>query len=83
MDDSLGLSWEERARKKSAFHAVGTQEYLLDDKPEHLIERHAEFVDPVVYANLGIKMPVPQYRLNLGGIYNLSIGRGTLTAEER
>lgn len=83
MDDSLGLSWEERARKKSISPVAGSKEYLLDDKPEHLIERHAESVDPTLYTNLGIKMPAPKYRLNLGEIYNLSIGRGTLTAEER
>ena len=34
-------------------------------------------------ANLGIKMSVPEYKYNLGELYNLQIRSGTLTAEDR
>ena len=52
----------------------------MSDKPEHIVKRDRplEF-DP----KHQIKMDVPEHLYNLGEVYNLSIARGTLTAEDR
>lgn len=57
-------------------------ETLLADKPEHRIARefHEQLQDTDRY---GIRMTAPELRYNLGELYNLSVARGTLTAEER
>jgi len=57
-------------------------EFLLADKPEHVIERGAQ--DQMPENNpWGFKVKTPQHLYNRGEIYNLSIARGTLTEEER
>lgn len=81
-DDSLGLAWEEHQRRSTgpAGDALPAQETLLADKPWHRIPRDpGELPDP----SYGFRMDVPQDRYNYGEIYNLAIGRGTLTNEER
>jgi HD-GYP domain-containing protein (c-di-GMP phosphodiesterase class II) len=83
LDDRLGISWEEAARKgRAAPAALPVRERLLDDKPEHLIERRAAEQIPADNP-WGFRLDVPQYKFNRGELYNLAIGRGTLTAEER
>jgi len=80
-DDRLGLSPIEELRlKDQPSTSLPAWENLLTDKPEHIIHRHrpVEF-DP----DFGIRMEVPKNLYNLGEIYNLSIGRGTLSAEDR
>lgn len=79
-DDSIGLSPVEELAKVSTSSVLPVVEKLLSDKPEHVIkrERNVEF-DP----KLGIKMDVPEHQYNLGEVYNLTISRGTLTAEDR
>ena len=60
--------------------SVPVTEQLLSNKPEHIIKR----TRPAEYpAQLGINMDIPEHLYNLGEIYNLSISRGTLTAEDR
>jgi HD-GYP domain-containing protein (c-di-GMP phosphodiesterase class II) len=83
LDDRLGLSHEELERKKRAEEAeLPATERLLADKPEHLIERPGD--GPVFGENPhGFDMEVPKHLYNLGEVTNLSIPRGTLTAEER
>ena len=55
-------------------------EKLLSDKPEHLIAHDK----PIQYdERLGIKVSIPEYKYNLGELYNLQIQRGTLTNEDR
>ncbi len=79
-DDTLGLSPVEQLNRPSESQALPITEKLLSDKTEHIIPRDREMIfDP----SLGIKMEVPQHQYNLGEIYNLSISRGTLTAEDR
>jgi len=83
LDDRIGISWEEKLRKErtpSAVLPVG--EKLLDDKAEHLIERTQAERMPADNP-WGFHLDVPQYKYNRGELYNLSIGRGTLTPEER
>jgi HD-GYP domain-containing protein (c-di-GMP phosphodiesterase class II) len=82
-DDTLGLSWEERARRCSAGsepEVLPVEEPLLADKPWHLIPRpQQQLPDP----RYGFLMDVPEHLYNLGELHNLSVSRGTLTAEER
>jgi HD-GYP domain-containing protein (c-di-GMP phosphodiesterase class II) len=79
-DDGLGLSPVEELRSVHDNSSLPITEALLSDKPEHIIERtHSTDYAP----ELGIDMDVPEHLYNLGEIYNLSISRGTLTAEDR
>ena len=81
-DDRLGLSPFEELRFNEPTTEVSypVTEQLLRDKPEHVVKRlkKVEF-DP----KFGIKMEIPEHQYNLGELYNLSISRGTLTAEDR
>lgn len=83
LDDRLGLSREEmRAVEKVPPHALPAVESLLADKPEHLIERSPEEIQPE-RGNDRFVLKQPRYKFNRGELYNLAIGRGTLTEEER
>lgn len=80
-DDQLGISLEEERRlahiPKDPLPAT---EQLLADKPAHLIERER----PIHHApEAGFVLKQPECLNNIGEIYNLSISRGTLNAEER
>ncbi|WP_076416037.1 HD domain-containing phosphohydrolase [Shewanella sp. UCD-KL12] len=81
-DDRLGLSPVEELNLSEEVDEVNfpVTEPLLRDKPEHIIKRinKVEF-DP----KFNIKMDIPEHQYNLGELYNLSISRGTLTAEDR
>ena len=83
LDDRLGVSWEERQRmERDAASPLPVTEKLLDNKVQHLIERQA--VDRLATDNpWGFRMDTPQYKYNRGELYNLEVGRGTLTEEER
>jgi HD-GYP domain-containing protein (c-di-GMP phosphodiesterase class II) len=79
-DDRLGLSNEESKRYTREPEALPVTEKLLDDKPQHIIPRtDTRMLDP----KWGFKVNVPEHLYNYGELYNLSIGRGTLTEEER
>jgi len=81
LDDRLGLSWEESARQPQTRENLPATERLLADKPAHLIEHDTV---PIAPDNpWGFVVKPPAYKANLGEVYNLSIRRGTLTAEER
>ena len=57
-------------------------EPLLADREDHISPLEAR--DLLTPDNRwGFKLNVPKYRMNRGEVYNLSIGRGTLTEEER
>jgi len=83
LDDRIGLSYEERARKsRTPPQPLPVEEPLLADREDHLTYRTSE--EAIGAGNpWGIRVEAPRYRFNRGEIYNLSIGRGTLTAEER
>ena len=57
-------------------------ENLLCDRDDHIIYREEEIV-AAQDDQYGFKLDVPELKFNLGEVYNLSIARGTLTAEER
>ncbi len=83
LDDRIGVSHEESKRKERvAAPALPVQEALLADKQEHVFERGES--DRVPQDNpWGFRIDAPEHKLNKGELHNLSIGRGTLTREER
>jgi len=83
LDDRLGISWEERRRKeRTAAAELPVSERLIDDKPEHLIERSDAERMPEDNP-WGFRLDVPEHQYNRGELYNLEVTRGTLSAEER
>lgn len=81
LDDRIGISHEENERKGPG-PALPVPEPLLADKPEHLITRRSQ--DRLPDDNRwGFRMPQPELLYNRGELYNLSVGRGTLSEEER
>jgi HD-GYP domain-containing protein (c-di-GMP phosphodiesterase class II) len=83
LDDRLGVSYEEKARKaRTPAPVLPVEEPLLADREDHITYREAR--DMVEEGNSwGIRVETPPHKLNRGELYNLSIGRGTLTTEER
>ncbi len=80
LDDSLGLSHEELARKAPS--SIPAQEYLLADKAEHMIPHFNDYSAEKDW-EIGVKREIPSYKANRGECYNLRIPVGTLTAEDR
>lgn len=80
-DDRLGLSNDELMRyAELAPVATPAVETLLADKPWHVVPRlHGAAFD----ARHGFQVTVPENLYNFGELYNLAIGKGTLTEEER
>ncbi|HBD33776.1 MAG TPA: phosphohydrolase, partial [Cupriavidus sp.] len=66
----------------SPARALPTQERLLADRDDHRIERGARDVMPPDNP-WGFKRKVPRYLYDHGELHNLTIGRGTLSEEER
>jgi HD-GYP domain-containing protein (c-di-GMP phosphodiesterase class II)/HAMP domain-containing protein len=84
LDDRLGVSREERKRKERMPAApLPVVETLLADKEEHRIERADSDLSWGGDNPWGFKMGVPELLYNRGELYNLSVSRGTLSAEER
>ncbi len=83
LDKRLGVSRGERARMEKADTAdVPVSESLLMDNPEHIIPRGEKDMPPgCSLEGTGPNGLTPLY--DRGELYNLSIRRGTLTAEER
>ncbi len=83
LDDTIGISWEEAERKKrTEKQTLPTSENVLADKAEHIIEREDRERMPEDNP-WGFKLDVPRHKYNRGELYNLSVSRGTLSAEER
>ena len=83
LDDRIGISQEEKIRKsKTPVPLLPVMEPLLADRPDHVIARTgANLLSPD--NPWGFKMEIPEFQYNRGEIYNLSVGRGTLTEEDR
>lgn len=84
LSDRVGISYEEQKRKdRTPELELPVVENLLSDKDYHIIYR--ETAEPAASNDnpYGFKLNVPEHKYNLGEVYNLSIGRGTLTEEER
>ncbi|RKP53418.1 HD domain-containing phosphohydrolase [Pararobbsia silviterrae] len=83
LDDRIGISSAEKARKNRVpVPVLPVDEPLLADRADHVIEHFSNHLSELE-AGAGFTMRRPAHRLHLGELYNLSIGRGTLTAEER
>ncbi|MBK7424186.1 MAG: GAF domain-containing protein [Propionivibrio sp.] len=83
LDDRIGIAHEEKERKaRTPAATLPVVEPLLADKPEHLFERRPQDRMPADN-KWGFRMPVPELLYNKGELYNLSVGRGTLSEEER
>jgi len=83
LDKRAGVSWEESRRmEKNAQQNLPIEERLLVDNIEHIIDREGSDLMPL-NNQWGFQLDVPQYKFNRGELYNLSIKRGTLSAEER
>ena len=84
-DAQLGLSRNERER--CAEEQLPVEEHLLADKPSHVIHWGEGASPPVQKGDprniWGFDLVLPPVRYNYGELHNLSITRGTLTAEER
>jgi len=83
LDDTIGISNDERARKTAMPRSVlPVTEPLLADRPDHVIARPAREV--LGEDNQwGFKLKQPKDLYNRGELYNLSVRRGTLSDEER
>jgi len=83
LDDRLGLSIDESKRKHlQPSTPLPARERLLADKPEHVLPRPERERLPADN-DWGFRVQEPEHLYNRGELYNLSIGRGTLTEEER
>ncbi|WP_148714596.1 HD domain-containing phosphohydrolase [Chitinolyticbacter meiyuanensis] len=81
LSDRIGISHEERLRKAAVPEPeLPVDEPLLADKPEHIIARSPHDALP---QGFGFTMRMPEHLYHRGELYNLSVARGTLTAEER
>lgn len=78
-----GLSHEEKARfDRRPEPPLPVEEHLLADRDDHIIPLTER--DLIAADNpWGFHLKSPEVKYNRGEIYNLSISRGTLTAEER
>lgn len=84
LDDRLGVSFEEGRRKqRTPANSLPCKEQLLDDRIDHIIEHDAKVHSAETGNPYGFKVEVPEYKYNLGEVYNLCVPRGTLTPEER
>jgi HD-GYP domain-containing protein (c-di-GMP phosphodiesterase class II) len=79
-DIRLGLSHEEEPLYQEC-DTLPAREKLLADQAYHILEHNRDIKQQ--YTSLDFKLPVPENLYNRGEIYNLSVKRGTLTAEER
>jgi len=82
LDDTLGLSGEEIRVRSPDDPKPPVEEKLLDDKNWHIIPHDKPF-DFTMFEREGIKMLPEKNKYNRGEVYNLAIGRGTLTNEDR
>jgi HD-GYP domain-containing protein (c-di-GMP phosphodiesterase class II) len=80
-DDRLGLSEGElHLRRDTPQATLPAQERLLADKPHHVVPRgDKDRPDP----SKRFSIQVPENLYDFGELHNLSVRRGTLTAEER
>ena len=89
-DDSVGLDAQEShrlAQSRPVPVELPATERLLADRADHVVpwgdtrKPAVERGDP--RNTLGFDMDLPEHRQNMGELYNLTIRRGTLTAEDR
>jgi hypothetical protein len=83
LSNRTGISYAEKKRKeRTPERPLPAEEKLLEDRGDHIYEREGLQFTPSAN-KWGFNMKQPKSESNLGEIYNLSIGRGTLTEEDR
>lgn len=81
LDNRLGLSPQETKHLKAfPILPLPIEEHVLIDSPEHIIPW---IRSPKKGLSKEFCITVPDMQANLGEVYNLSIGKGTLTDEDR
>ncbi|MBL0168287.1 MAG: GAF domain-containing protein [Propionivibrio sp.] len=79
LDDRIGISpIEKRRKERLPAPVLPALESLLADREDHRILHETVGELPA-----DLRIEAPTYRLDLGELHCLSVGRGTLTAEER
>ncbi len=82
LDDRIGISQDEAALKaKTPAPLLPVVEYLLADKPEHIVPRTG--TNNLEADTFGFQMNIPEHLYNMGELYNLGIQKGTLSPEDR
>jgi HD-GYP domain-containing protein (c-di-GMP phosphodiesterase class II) len=83
INDRIGISREEGLRKqRTAEPVLPVAEPLIADKQEHIFYRDSG--ETIAEDNpWNFKLDTPEHKYNKGELYNLSVTRGTLAAEER
>lgn len=83
LSNRIGLSYEEKERmERTPEPLLPVEESLLADRDDHITPLEPRDIIPPDNP-WGFHLTLPKYRMNRGEIYNLCIGRGTLTEEER
>ena len=83
LSDRIGISYDEaKRREREPEQPLPVTEKLLADRYDQVIEREAQDLMPADN-RWGFNMRVPEHKFNLGEVYNLCIGRGTLSDEDR
>ena len=83
LSNRIGISYAEKIRRERVpERPLPLREQLLEDRYDHVIEREAQDIMPPDN-KWGFKIRMPERKYNLGEVYNLCIGRGTLNEEER
>jgi HD-GYP domain-containing protein (c-di-GMP phosphodiesterase class II) len=83
LSDRIGISYDEaKRREREPEKSLPATEKLLADRYDQVIEREAQDLMPADN-RWGFNMTVPEKKFNLGEVYNLCIGRGTLSTEDR
>ena len=83
LSERIGISYAEKKRaERRPEKPLPVEEKLLEDREDHISEREGLHLTPPGN-QWGFNMKEPSREFNLGEIYNLSIGRGTLTEEDR
>ena len=81
LSDRVGLSPAEQRHVAGFAPFAPGFEAVLCDKPEHIYQRQRDIA--ARDQGFGFNMKVPENKHNLGELINLSITRGTLSAEDR
>jgi HD-GYP domain-containing protein (c-di-GMP phosphodiesterase class II) len=82
LDDTIGLSRDEKAKKAKRKKGTLSLENIISDRPEHYIERDETEMIPAENP-WGFKVRIPRNKFNKGELYNLSIEKGVWNEEEK
>ncbi|MDB5860134.1 MAG: Metal dependent phosphohydrolase [Ramlibacter sp.] len=83
LSNRIGISYAETKRREAIpERPLPVQENLLEDRYDHVSSREGLRLSAPGNP-WGFTMKAPEREYNLGELYNLSIGRGTLTEEDR